>query len=163
MVCDRPRDRPKRLQSAISAKLRLQITPQANGADLSDQAYAGVSSSGAAQESNLPSLGLPDLTGFEASACWSSRLEKAGLTASTPTSPAGAAPTRPTKERQRIAGDLSGVQAKLNAFQARLLVEDRFVGERYAALTEVVIAPAQPEGFRAGVELIGHYSNREHV
>ena len=34
---------------------------------------AGVSSSGAAQESNLPSLGLPDLTGFEASACWSSR------------------------------------------------------------------------------------------
>jgi hypothetical protein len=26
---------------------------------------AGVSSSGAAQESNLPSLGLPDLTGFE--------------------------------------------------------------------------------------------------
>ena len=40
---------------------------------------AGSSSSGAAQESNLPSLGLPALTGFEASACWSCR--PAGFTA----------------------------------------------------------------------------------
>lgn len=40
----------------------------------------------------------------------------------------------PAKERQRISGDLSRVQAKLNAFKARLLVEDRFVGERYGEL-----------------------------
>jgi hypothetical protein len=45
-------------------------------------------------------------------------------------------PDEPAKERQRIAGDLSRVQAKLNAFQARLLVEDRYVGERYAALVK---------------------------
>ena len=45
-------------------------------------------------------------------------------------------PDEPAKERQRIASDLSGVQAKLNAFQARLLVEDRFVGERYAPLVK---------------------------
>jgi hypothetical protein len=30
----------------------------------------GFFASGAAQESNLPSRGLPDLTGFEASVCW---------------------------------------------------------------------------------------------
>ena len=33
-------------------------------------------------------------------------------------------PDEPAKERQRISGDLSRVQAKLNAFKARLLVED---------------------------------------
>jgi hypothetical protein len=58
-VRDRVRDRQKRLQAAISAKWRLQIAPGDNAA------CAGTSSSGAAQESNLPSLGLPDLTGFE--------------------------------------------------------------------------------------------------
>jgi hypothetical protein len=45
-------------------------------------------------------------------------------------------PDEPAKERQRIAGELSRVQAKLNAFKARLLVEDRYVGEHYAALVK---------------------------
>ena len=45
-------------------------------------------------------------------------------------------PDEPAKERQRISSDLSRVQAKLNAFKARLLVEDRFVGERYAELVK---------------------------
>jgi hypothetical protein len=43
-------------------------------------------------------------------------------------------PEDPANERQRISGDLSRVQAKLNAFHARLAVEDRYVGEQYAAL-----------------------------
>jgi hypothetical protein len=42
----------------------------------------------------------------------------------------------PAKERQRISGDLSKVQAKLNAYRARLLIEDRYVGERYVALVK---------------------------
>jgi hypothetical protein len=37
-------------------------------------------------------------------------------------------------ERRRISGDLSQVQAKLNAFKARLRVEAPFVGDRYAEL-----------------------------
>jgi len=43
-------------------------------------------------------------------------------------------PEEPAKERQRISGDLSRLQAKLNAFKARLLIEDPYVGQRYAAL-----------------------------
>ncbi len=39
-------------------------------------------------------------------------------------------------ERKRISGDLSRVQARLNSYQARLLVEDRYIGERYAALVK---------------------------
>jgi hypothetical protein len=38
------------------------------------------------------------------------------------------------KERQRISGDLSRVQARLNSFKARLLVEDPYIGQRYAEL-----------------------------
>ena len=40
----------------------------------------------------------------------------------------------PAAERARISGDLSGVQAKLNGFKARLRVEAPYVGERYADL-----------------------------
>jgi hypothetical protein len=40
----------------------------------------------------------------------------------------------PAKERARISGDLSRVQAKLNGFKARLRVEAPYVGERYADL-----------------------------
>lgn len=40
----------------------------------------------------------------------------------------------PAKERQRISGDLSALQARLNGFQGRLRVEDAFVGQRYAEL-----------------------------
>jgi hypothetical protein len=40
----------------------------------------------------------------------------------------------PARERQRISGDLSRVQAKLKAFEARLRVEDPGVGRRYAEL-----------------------------
>jgi hypothetical protein len=43
-------------------------------------------------------------------------------------------PDEPAKERQRIGGELSSVQARLNSFTARLRVEDRFVGERYREL-----------------------------
>lgn len=42
----------------------------------------------------------------------------------------------PAKERQRISADLSKVQAKLNSFKARLLVEDPYVGKRYAELVK---------------------------
>ncbi|MGA9762636.1 MAG: hypothetical protein WBQ14_09450 [Gaiellaceae bacterium] len=42
--------------------------------------------------------------------------------------------SEPAKERQRISSDLSEVQAKLNAFKARLRVEDPYVGERYGEL-----------------------------
>jgi len=45
-------------------------------------------------------------------------------------------PEEPAKERQRIAGELSKVQARLNAFKARLLVEDLHVGQRYAELVK---------------------------
>jgi hypothetical protein len=43
-------------------------------------------------------------------------------------------PDEPAKERKRISSDLSEVQAKLNAFKARLRVEAPYVGERYAEL-----------------------------
>jgi hypothetical protein len=39
-------------------------------------------------------------------------------------------------ERQRISSDLSKVQAKLNAFKARLLVEDPAIGQGYAELVK---------------------------
>jgi hypothetical protein len=45
-------------------------------------------------------------------------------------------PEEPAKERQRLSGELSKVQAKLNAFGARLLVEDSYVGERYAEVVK---------------------------
>jgi hypothetical protein len=40
----------------------------------------------------------------------------------------------PARERQRISSELSGTQAKLNAFKARLLVENRSIGIIYADL-----------------------------
>jgi hypothetical protein len=43
-------------------------------------------------------------------------------------------PDEPATERRRISSELSEVQAKLNAFKARLRVEDPYVGERYAEL-----------------------------
>ena len=43
-------------------------------------------------------------------------------------------PTDPAKERQRLSGELSGVQARMNAFKARLLVEDPRIGQLYANL-----------------------------
>lgn len=45
-------------------------------------------------------------------------------------------PDEPAEERRRIAGDLSRVQAKMNAFKARLLVEDPYVGRCYAELVK---------------------------
>src|SRR5947208_2114750 len=36
----------------------------------------------------------------------------------------------PAKERQRISGELSKVQAKINGLKARLLIENPFVGRR---------------------------------
>jgi hypothetical protein len=43
-------------------------------------------------------------------------------------------PGEPAKERQRISGDLSKVQARLNGYKARLLVEDLRVGNVYTNL-----------------------------
>jgi hypothetical protein len=43
-------------------------------------------------------------------------------------------PDEPAKERQRISGDLSKVQARVNAFRARLLVEDPLIGKKYEEL-----------------------------
>jgi hypothetical protein len=40
----------------------------------------------------------------------------------------------PAKERQRISADLSKVQARMNAFKARLLVEDPHIGRKYTEL-----------------------------
>lgn len=40
-------------------------------------------------------------------------------------------PDEPARERQRISGELSKVQARLNGFKARLLVEDLRVGNVY--------------------------------
>lgn len=40
----------------------------------------------------------------------------------------------PARERRRISTALSDVQVRLNAYQARLRIEDPFVGERYAGL-----------------------------
>jgi hypothetical protein len=51
----------------------------------------------------------------------------------------------PAGERQRISSDLSEVQAKLNAFRARLRVEDPYVGERYS---ELVTATRRVAGAR---------------
>jgi hypothetical protein len=45
-------------------------------------------------------------------------------------------PDEPAKERQRLAGELGRVQARLNAFKARLLVEDPYIGRRYAELVK---------------------------
>ena len=42
----------------------------------------------------------------------------------------------PAKERQRISGELSQLQAKINAFEARLLVEDPCIGRHYAELVK---------------------------
>jgi hypothetical protein len=42
----------------------------------------------------------------------------------------------PAKERTRISSDLSKVQARLNALQARLLVEAPYVGECYAEVVK---------------------------
>lgn len=50
----------------------------------------------------------------------------------------------PAQERQRISADLSQVQAKLNSFKARLLVEDPYVGERYAELVAATRRVAGP-------------------
>lgn len=47
-------------------------------------------------------------------------------------------PDEPAKERQRISGDLSKVQAKLNAFKARLLVEDPHIGKCFAELVKAM-------------------------
>ena len=43
-------------------------------------------------------------------------------------------PEEPAAERRRISGDLSRVQAKLNSYSARLLVEAPEVGKRYEEL-----------------------------
>jgi hypothetical protein len=50
----------------------------------------------------------------------------------------------PAKERQRISGDLSALQAKLNGFQGRLRVEDALVGLRYAELVGATRRVAGP-------------------
>ena len=59
-------------------------------------------------------------------------------------------PDEPAKERQRISGELSRVQARLNAFGARLLVEDRYIGDRFAELimrTREVVGAAIKEAW----------------
>lgn len=61
-------------------------------------------------------------------------------------------PDERANERQRISGDLSDVQAKLNAFKARLRVEAPYVGERYAevvAATRRVAGPMIREAWHA--------------
>lgn len=45
-------------------------------------------------------------------------------------------PDEGAEERRRISGDLSGVQARMNAFKARLLVEDPYIGRCYAELVK---------------------------
>lgn len=50
----------------------------------------------------------------------------------------------PAKERQRISGELSKVQGKLNGFKARLLVEDRDVGLAYSELVNQTRRVAGP-------------------
>jgi hypothetical protein len=50
----------------------------------------------------------------------------------------------PAKERARISGDLSTVQARLNGFMARLRVEAPYVGDRYAALVSATRRIAGP-------------------
>jgi hypothetical protein len=56
----------------------------------------------------------------------------------------------PAKERARISGDLSTVQAKLNGFRARLRVEAPYVGDRYAELvaaTRRIAGPMIPQAW----------------
>jgi hypothetical protein len=50
----------------------------------------------------------------------------------------------PTKERVRISGDLSRVQAKLNGFKARLRVESPYIGDRYTKLVDATRRIAGP-------------------
>jgi hypothetical protein len=45
-------------------------------------------------------------------------------------------PDEAAEERRRISGDLSRVQAKMNAFKARLLVEDPQIGRCYGELVK---------------------------
>lgn len=45
-------------------------------------------------------------------------------------------PDEGAEERRRISGDLSGVQARMNAFKARLLVEDPYIGRSYTELVK---------------------------
>lgn len=45
-------------------------------------------------------------------------------------------PVEAAEERRRISGDLSRVQARMNAFKARLLVEDPYIGRCYAELVK---------------------------
>jgi hypothetical protein len=45
-------------------------------------------------------------------------------------------PAEPEKERQRLSGELSRVQARMNAHKARLLVEDPEIGKLYKELVK---------------------------
>jgi hypothetical protein len=45
-------------------------------------------------------------------------------------------PDEPAEERRRITGDLSRVHARLSAFEARLLVENPYIGQCYAELVQ---------------------------
>jgi hypothetical protein len=45
-------------------------------------------------------------------------------------------PDEAAEERRRISGDLSRVQARMNAFKARLLVEDPYIGRCYTELVK---------------------------
>ena len=70
-VCDRVRDRQEAPASGDFPKYRLQAPGRATTRAIPrTAACAGISSSGAAQESNLPSRGLHDLTGFEDKGQW---------------------------------------------------------------------------------------------
>jgi len=52
-------------------------------------------------------------------------------------------PNEGAEERRRISGDLSRVQARMNGFKARLLVEDPYIGRCY---TELVTKTRQVAG-----------------
>ncbi|SRR6266542_482120 len=45
-------------------------------------------------------------------------------------------PNEPEKERQRLSGELSRVQARMNGYKARLLVEDPLIGKLYVELVK---------------------------
>jgi hypothetical protein len=45
-------------------------------------------------------------------------------------------PNEPEKERQRLGGELSRVQARMNSYKARLLVEDPEIGKLYKELVK---------------------------
>jgi hypothetical protein len=45
-------------------------------------------------------------------------------------------PDEPAEERRRISGELSRVQARMDAFKARLLVEDPYIGRCYTELVK---------------------------